>query len=108
MGLEVPAPIGAPGEPAGPYSPADPPAVLTGVHNRPKSVGSTVSMHLTIKGSCVLTRSPPSTTTSSTDLVVLANDAVLIFAGGVLPTQFLADAGITLQRHFGRRIETLQ
>lgn len=38
---------------------------------------------------------------------VLANDAVLIFAGGVLPTSFLAEAGIGLRRHFAKRIETL-
>lgn len=38
---------------------------------------------------------------------VIANDAVYVFAGGVLPTAFLADAGVTLQRHFGKRIERL-
>ena len=39
--------------------------------------------------------------------VVLPNDAVLVFAGGVLPTKFLQAAGIDLERHFGKRIERL-
>lgn len=37
--------------------------------------------------------------------VVLPNDAVLVFAGGVLPTKLLQAAGIELERHFGKRIE---
>jgi len=41
------------------------------------------------------------------DSVVLPNDAVLVFAGGVLPTKFLQAAGIHLERHFGKRIERL-
>ncbi len=39
------------------------------------------------------------------DSVVLPNDDVLVFAGGVLPTKFLQDAGIDLERHYGKRIE---
>ena len=39
--------------------------------------------------------------------VVLANDYVFVFAGGILPTTFLAQAGIELKRHFGERIEDL-
>lgn len=31
----------------------------------------------------------------------LANDFVFVFAGGVLPTQFLRDAGVTIRRHHG-------
>ena len=41
------------------------------------------------------------------DEVVLANDFVFVFAGGILPTKFLANAGITLERHFGERVEEL-
>jgi thioredoxin reductase/Pyruvate/2-oxoacid:ferredoxin oxidoreductase delta subunit len=37
--------------------------------------------------------------------LVLANDRVYVFAGGVLPTAFLAKAGIRIERHFGDRIE---
>ncbi len=37
--------------------------------------------------------------------VVLPNDAVFVFAGGVLPTKFLQAAGIELERHYGKRIE---
>lgn len=40
--------------------------------------------------------------------VVLPNDDVLVFAGGVLPTKFLQDAGIELERHFGKRIEKVE
>lgn len=36
---------------------------------------------------------------------VLPNDQVFVFAGGVMPTAFLQDAGIKLQRHFGKRVE---
>ncbi|MCO4768677.1 MAG: NAD(P)-binding domain-containing protein [Deltaproteobacteria bacterium] len=39
---------------------------------------------------------------------VLPNDAVLIFCGGVLPTKFLADAGIALQRHHAKLVTTLE
>ena len=37
--------------------------------------------------------------------VVVPNDFVFVFAGGVLPTQFLYAAGITVERHFGKRVE---
>jgi len=43
----------------------------------------------------------------SGDEQVLANDFVFVFAGGVLPTEFLKAAGITLERHFGRRRESI-
>ena len=39
--------------------------------------------------------------------VVFANDYIFVFAGGILPTTFLAKAGIQLQRHFGQRVEDL-
>ncbi len=39
--------------------------------------------------------------------IELPNDLVYVFAGGVLPTDFLRTAGIDLQRHFGGRVETL-
>lgn len=42
------------------------------------------------------------------ETVVLPNDAVLVFAGGVLPTKFLQEAGIHLERHHGKRIERLE
>ncbi len=42
------------------------------------------------------------------DSVVLPNDDVLVFAGGVLPTKFLQAAGIDLERHYGKRIEKLE
>jgi thioredoxin reductase/NAD-dependent dihydropyrimidine dehydrogenase PreA subunit len=38
--------------------------------------------------------------------VVLPNDYVFVFAGGVLPAEFLASAGIRLETHYGARIET--
>lgn len=38
---------------------------------------------------------------------VLPNDRVYVFAGGVLPTALLTNAGIRIERHFGNRIETL-
>ena len=40
--------------------------------------------------------------------IVLPNDFVFVFAGGVLPTKFLQAAGIVVQRHFGKRIEALE
>jgi len=39
--------------------------------------------------------------------IVLPNDFVFVFAGGVLPTKFLQAAGIVVERHFGKRIEAL-
>ena len=38
---------------------------------------------------------------------VLPNDFVFVFAGGVLPTKFLAAAGIKLQRHHAKQVMTL-
>jgi thioredoxin reductase (NADPH) len=38
---------------------------------------------------------------------VVPNDRVYVFAGGVLPTELLVDAGIQIERHFGDRIEVL-
>jgi thioredoxin reductase (NADPH) len=35
----------------------------------------------------------------------LPNDQVYVFAGGVLPTDFLRAAGIVIERHFGGRVE---
>lgn len=37
--------------------------------------------------------------------IVLPNDYVFVFAGGVLPTEFLEKAGLTVRTHFGRRVE---
>ena len=37
--------------------------------------------------------------------IVLPNDFVFVFAGGILPTSFLEKAGIRLQTHYGKRIE---
>lgn len=36
--------------------------------------------------------------------VVLPNDYVFVFAGGVLPTSFLEKAGIKVMTHFGKRV----
>jgi thioredoxin reductase (NADPH) len=47
------------------------------------------------------------TLTSPKGELVLANDHVFVFAGGILPTSFLKSAGITIQRHFGKRVEDL-
>jgi thioredoxin reductase len=38
------------------------------------------------------------------ETLVLPNDFVFVFAGGMLPTQFLEAAGIQLQTHFGQRV----
>lgn len=38
---------------------------------------------------------------------VIPNDLVFVFAGGVLPTNFLLAAGVEVERHFGERVETL-
>ncbi|MEQ1504417.1 MAG: NAD(P)-binding domain-containing protein, partial [Myxococcota bacterium] len=38
--------------------------------------------------------------------IVLPNDYVFVMVGGVLPTKFLQDAGIKIQKHFGKRIES--
>jgi putative YpdA family bacillithiol system oxidoreductase len=37
--------------------------------------------------------------------VVLANDYVFVMVGGVLPTKFLQDVGIQIEKHFGKRVE---
>ncbi|MCP4869730.1 MAG: NAD(P)-binding domain-containing protein [Proteobacteria bacterium] len=39
------------------------------------------------------------------EAIVLPNDRVFIFAGGVMPSAFLASAGVRMNRHFGKRIE---
>jgi len=36
--------------------------------------------------------------------VVLPNDHVFVFAGGILPTAFLEKAGIKILTHFGKRV----
>lgn len=38
------------------------------------------------------------------DDLVLPNDYCFVFAGGVLPTQFLRNAGIKIKRHHGKKI----
>ncbi len=40
--------------------------------------------------------------------IVLPNDFVFVFAGGVLPTKFLQDAGIVVQRHHGKNVVELE
>jgi len=40
----------------------------------------------------------------STEPKVIENDLVYIFAGGILPTQFLADIGIKITKKFGEAI----
>jgi thioredoxin reductase (NADPH) len=47
------------------------------------------------------------TLTGGPEPIELPNDLVYVFAGGVLPTDFLRAAGIETQRHFGGRVETL-
>ena len=42
------------------------------------------------------------------DEVVLPNDFLFVFAGGVLPTKFLQAAGIVVQRHHGKRVVELE
>ncbi|MBX2800701.1 MAG: NAD(P)-binding domain-containing protein [Myxococcales bacterium] len=37
--------------------------------------------------------------------VVIPNDYVFVFVGGVLPTEFLKKAGVQIRTHFGKRIE---
>ena len=44
------------------------------------------------------------TTKESTEPKVIENDLVYIFAGGILPTQFLADIGIKITKKFGEAI----
>ncbi len=39
--------------------------------------------------------------------LVRPNDRVFVFAGGILPTKLLMQAGIRVERHFGDRIQTL-
>lgn len=51
----------------------------------------------------LLTKGAPADATGE----VLPNDAVFVFAGGVLPTQLLVDAGIVLERHYGKRVEVV-
>ncbi len=36
--------------------------------------------------------------------IVLPNDHVFVFVGGVLPTKFLEQAGIRIRKHFGKRV----
>ncbi|MBT3217612.1 MAG: hypothetical protein HN348_00840 [Proteobacteria bacterium] len=42
------------------------------------------------------------------EIKVLPNDFVFVFAGGVLPTEFLRQTGLEIQRHFGKRIEVVE
>ena len=37
--------------------------------------------------------------------LVVPNDFVFVFAGGVLPTEFLTSAGIAVTTHYGARVE---
>jgi hypothetical protein len=36
--------------------------------------------------------------------LVIANDQVFVFAGGILPFTFLEKAGIQIETHFGNRV----
>jgi len=40
--------------------------------------------------------------------VVLPNDEIYVFTGGVLPTAFLLAAGLRVERHFGGRVEVVE
>jgi len=37
--------------------------------------------------------------------IVLPNDYTFVFAGGILPTDFLTKAGVKIRKHFGKRVE---
>jgi thioredoxin reductase (NADPH) len=39
---------------------------------------------------------------------VLPNDYVFVMVGGVLPTKFLQDVGIKIQKHYGKRVEAME
>lgn len=41
---------------------------------------------------------------SGTDLITRPNDDVLIFAGGTLPVEFLARAGVRMEKHHGEEV----
>lgn len=47
------------------------------------------------------------TLTGGPEPIELPNDQVYVFAGGVLPTDFLRAAGIVIERHFGDRVERI-
>ncbi|HHO51315.1 MAG TPA: 4Fe-4S dicluster domain-containing protein [Deltaproteobacteria bacterium] len=40
--------------------------------------------------------------------IIIPNDYVFVFVGGVLPTDFLKKAGVRIRRHFGKRIEDVE
>ena len=40
--------------------------------------------------------------------VVIPNDRVFVFIGGLLPTGLLTECGIEVQRHFGKRVEAAE
>ncbi|MEN0063719.1 MAG: NAD(P)-binding domain-containing protein [Myxococcota bacterium] len=40
--------------------------------------------------------------------IVVPNDYVFVFAGGILPTDFLTKAGVRIRKHFGKRIEDVE
>ena len=42
--------------------------------------------------------------TQQGDEVVIPNDYVFVFVGGVLPTNFLKEAGVSIKTHFGKRV----
>jgi thioredoxin reductase (NADPH) len=39
---------------------------------------------------------------------VLPNDYVFVMVGGVLPTKFLQDVGVKIQKHYGKRVEAIE
>ena len=45
--------------------------------------------------------------TQSGEQVVIPNDYVFVFVGGVLPTEFLKKAGVRIRQHFGKRVVEL-
>jgi thioredoxin reductase (NADPH) len=68
------------------------------------SQGGKVKIILNSEVSEILDKSVILRVKDSSDLKVLENDLVYIFAGGILPTKFLEDIGIRITKKFGEAI----
>jgi thioredoxin reductase (NADPH) len=68
------------------------------------SRGGKVKIILNSEVSEILDKSVILRVRDSSDLKVLENDLVYIFAGGILPTKFLEDIGIRITKKFGEAI----
>jgi thioredoxin reductase (NADPH) len=68
------------------------------------SRGGKVKIILNSEVSEILDKSVILRVKDSSDLKVLENDLVYIFAGGILPTKFLEDIGIRITKKFGEAI----